>query len=154
MGSYIHYPFTILSLKNWFKRADPNISIPNITLKRLLSMKGTNLFLCSQLQKLMPQEQLQLQNRIPQLKAQPPITAAAIAYNSLKSPAFGSDAPEVITVKIPNKQAREVDIIKRLIFTLATGTPTALAATGSPPDAYIQFPYGVRVVMKATKKQE
>ena len=63
---------------------------------------------------------------------------------------MGSDAPDVITVKIPKRQAREVEIINKLIFTLATGTPTALAATGSPPDAYIQFPYGVRLVMKAT----
>ena len=53
---------------------------------------------------------------------------------SLKSPAFGSDAPEVITVNIP-KRHKEVEIINKLIFTLATGTPVARAATGSPPDA-------------------
>ena len=42
---------------------------------------------------------------------------------------MGSDAPEVITVKIPKRQAREVEIINKLIFTLATGTPTALAVS-------------------------
>ena len=36
--------------------------------------------------------------------------------NSLKSPAFGSDAPEVITVNIPKRHAKEVEIINKLIF--------------------------------------
>ena len=123
--------------------------MPSITLNKLLSMNGTKFIPLLAIANINAPRTAPITEPYPPMSAQPPITAAAIACNSRKSPAFGSDAPEVMTVKTPNKHAKQVEIINKLILTRFTGTPTALAACASPPDAYIQLPNLVRCSMKA-----